>query len=208
MTHRFLFPKSAVAVLALMVALALNLAPAGAQTVPIVHSYDRVHFIGQVSNVLGSSTIPDSLSLQLGTLAIDLRTIPRTTIKANSAEAQVEGLVNGDYALVTGRRVKRAWVAVRIVYDVRPFGPLRQFSGTILRVSPNNVRLLLKLDTGHNLWVRASPKAHFRMDGHLLDVPPIFTKGETIQILALNDYGWTAYEIDLHSPFYGNWRLR
>lgn len=188
---------------ALFGAVALSLAgiltPVHAQIATTVGVSDRL--IGQVTNLIGSPTRPDGFSLQLGTSSVDLHVAPnRVTLRPLSGEAEVEGLANGDYALVNVRRVKRAWMVVRITFDVQPFAPLRQISGTLLRISPDGMRAVLRLDPTHTLLFRVTRQTRLRLDGRFTDPLTGLTKGSAVQGLLLRVNGvWAAIDLDARS---------
>jgi hypothetical protein len=191
--------RSHLAILIIAVAACLGgvVAPAHAQTPP-VNWPDRTHLVGLVSNVIGPDGDPTSFVLQLGTMSVQIGTIPRTRFVARSLEAQVEKLVAGDYALVVTRRTRDSFIAVRITYDVEPFPPLRALSGTITWVSPDQMRFRLRLDAGGKIvGVRVRPQVRFQIDGRVADTIPTLARGQTVQVLALQHNGLDAYEIDL-----------
>jgi hypothetical protein len=91
-------------------------------------------------------------------------------------------------------------VAARIMFDVQPVPPLRAVSGTILRVAANGRQLGVKLDIGGTRLVTLARDTRFRLDGRLLDTPPILLKGQSIQLVVQNTVaGWVALEVDLRS---------
>lgn len=162
---------------------------------------ERARFVGQVTTVLGSGGTPSEFILQAINGVVDIHITPQTTFVAKSAEANVEGLARDDFAVVNVRRTQQgAWVAARITYDVDPFAPLRAVTASLTRVSLDGKRLLVKADTGASRWVSIVRLTRFRMDGRLLDAPPVFLKGQSLQLVVQNTFtGWVALEIDIRS---------
>lgn len=210
MMRALLSPIRAVALsCGLFLSLAGALPHAAAQTAPPVAGFDRTRLIGEVANLQGPTSNPDSFSLQLGYLTVDLHITPNTTYVARSAEAQIEGLVNGDYAFVVTRRVRHVLIAFRIVFDVQPFHPLREFTGAVVRVSPDQMHLVMKLlDTTRTFSLRLTRQTRFKIDGRIADIPPALVKGEAIQIVALQRNGWIAFDVDVHPSTNGNRQFR
>lgn len=200
MKRSMTFGRPALLCSALLLALTAALTPANAQTVPTISAGDRL--IGQIANLTGSPTSPDSFSLQLGTASVDLRVAPnRVVLRPLSGEAEVEGLTNGDYATVNVRRVKRVWVVVRITFDVQPFAPLRQISGMVQRVSPDGMHVLLRLDQAKTLQLRITRQTRVHVDGRIAD-SQLLTKGSSVQALLLRTNGiWVAIDLDVHSQY-------
>lgn len=186
---------------AVAVMLAGVVTPARAQMIPPTGFADN-RFAGEVGAVLGAPSSPDMFTLQLGYLAMDFRVGPRTTFVPRSAEAQVEGFVQGDFAVVVGHRTKQGWLAIRIFFDVQPIRPLREIIGTIMRVSPNGARFLIRLDTGGSLFARTNRQTRFRVDGRLMDGQPSLLRGEIVQALVLQRNGWIAYEVNVRAAGY------
>jgi hypothetical protein len=170
--------------------------PAHGQTPPVGWP-DKTHLIGAVTSVIGPAGNPTSFTLELGTLTADIGTNPRTRFVARSLEAQVEKFVTGDYALVLVRKVKTGLIAVRITYDVDPFPPLRQLSGTVTWVSQDQMRFRMREGDGKIFPLRVRPQTRFSIDGRLSDSLPPLLRGQTIQVLALQRNGLDAYEIDV-----------
>jgi hypothetical protein len=117
-----------------------------------------------------------------------------------SAEAEVAGFQVGDYALVTARRVARAWVATHIDFDTQPISmvPPKIWMGTVGRVILNGKRFVLRLDTGGTRVITINPATTFRVDGQLTATPPPLKTGDVVQVTARSTAsGWVAIEIDL-----------
>ena len=170
-----------------------------AQTAPALGPGDRL--IGRIANLTGSPTSPDSFSLQLGNSSVDLRVAPNhVVLRPLSGEAEVEGLTNGDFAAVALRRIKHSWVVGRITFDVQPFAPLRQTNGTVVRLSPDGLRLLLRLDSVRVLQIRLTHLTRVRVDGRFTDPQSALIRGGTVQALLLRMSGyWLAIDLDLHT---------
>jgi hypothetical protein len=189
--------RLAIVIIALAACLGSAAVPAHSQTPP-VNWPDKTHLVGLVSDVIGPDGDPTSFVLQLGTMSVQIGTVPRTRFVARSLEAQVEKFVAGDYALVLTRRTKEAFVAVRITYDVQPFPPLRALNGMITWVSADQMRFRLRLDpSGRIVPIRVRPQVRFQLDGRAADTIPTLLRGQTVQVLALQHNGLDAYEIDL-----------
>jgi hypothetical protein len=161
---------------------------------------DHARFAGQVTTLLPAAGSPTSLVLLQPNLSVSVSINPQTQLTGQSAEANVEGLVRGDYAMVNARRVDEKWVAATITYDVDPVPPLRAVSGIVLKVSPNGRRLNVKLDSGGNRGITIGRLARYRLDNHLVDPPPILLKGEPIQLVVSRATdAWIALEVDVRS---------
>jgi hypothetical protein len=118
--------------------------------------------------------------------------------RARSAEAEVENLVVGDYAVVGARKVRGSWTAYRISFDVRPMVSGTLVTGTILKVGRNGKQLQLRLDTGQMQSITISPRTRFRINGQPTDALVDLSKGDVVQILMRStDRGWVAMEINL-----------
>jgi hypothetical protein len=184
----------------LLIVSLLALAPAGtAWAGPGGHGNLTV-FNGQVTALSGPIANPTAFTLQDRIRSVDLRIVPETMFKARSAEAEVEGFVVSDYAVVSARRVRGAWTAYRIAFDVRPMIAGTLVSGTIVKVGRTGRQLQLRLDTGQMQSVTISPRTRFRINGQPTDSPPDLSKGDLVQILMKpTDRGWVATEINLEA---------
>jgi predicted DNA binding CopG/RHH family protein len=166
------------------------LAPANAQ------------FNGQVTTLAqDKNSQPATFSLQLKARSVEIRVAPRATrFFARSAEAEVEGLQVGDYAIVVAHRVRKAWVARTIYFDVRPIYALNQITvtGAILKVDPVAKRFVLKTRNRQYRWILVTRRTKFRVDGQLVTLPPLLSKGQTVQVL-MHRVGanWPAFEVNL-----------
>jgi hypothetical protein len=158
-------------------------------------------FPGQITALIGPASNPSGLILQLGTDSIDIRLSAKTMISGKSAEADVEGLVRGDYAVVRAKRVNRVWFATRITFDVQPIAPLRLVSGMILHVNADGRHFTLRPDVGKGTYfMRVIRQTRFTMDMRPGDAPTMLIKGAVVQILCRKIDGlWTAYTINLRS---------
>jgi len=159
-----------------------------------------IRLVGQITNLQGTPDSPSGFTLQLGIDTWDLKIPPQGIIKAQSAEADVEGLVNGDYALIDARRIKHVLYAYNILYDVQPLAPLRLFDGTVVRVSPDGRRITIRADQNKVFLIRVALDARYRIDGKVSDSVPVLLKGNTMQILARHNLaGWIGYDLDLRT---------
>ncbi len=161
---------------------------------------DRARFVGQVTALLPTSGSPMSFVLLQPNVTVTVAINPQTQLTGESAEANVEGLVRDDYAIVNARRVGGKWIAARIVYDVDPILPLRTVSGSIAKLTLDGRHVNVKLDTGGSRWITIGRLARYRLDGRIEDPPPILLKGEPIQLVVNKSIGtWTALEVDVRS---------
>jgi hypothetical protein len=161
--------------------------------------------VGQVVALTGGADTPTGFTLQIGIQTMDVTVqSARTTFIARSAEADAEGLVKGDYAVVAGRRSPHGWIAKRVDYDIDPFAPLKQFGGTLTRVSPDGRHVWMRQDIGATRIFIVNRQTRFRVDARVVDLPPLLTKGESIQLVAYRtDTGWIALFVDLRSTQFG-----
>jgi hypothetical protein len=167
----------------------------------------KATFIGLITSVDSPNGVdPNDFTLELGIVSEVIRLSQTTMITGKTAEAVVEGLASGDYAVVRAKRFKGSWYAIRVVFDVQPLPPLRLISGTIVRITKDLRHFVLKPDTGKgNLLVRLMRQTRFHVDGRPVDGPPpsqwIF--GPTtiaIQVLLRRDVGaWSAFDIYMRS---------
>lgn len=131
---------------------------------------------------------------------VSMRIAPRATFTARSAEAEVEGLHVGDYAIVRARNLRSGWVALHIAFDVQPIripnpAPI---IARVVRETPNNRFLVVRLSSGVTRWVMLDAGTRFRVDGIPAAVAPAFVRGELVHlILRQRPHGWTAVEVDL-----------
>jgi hypothetical protein len=161
---------------------------------------DHARFVGQVTALVPASGSPTSFVLLQPNTSVSVSINPQTQLTGQSAEANVEGLVRDDYAVVNARRIDGKWVAAMITYDVDPVPPLRTVSGSVVKVSPNGRRVNVRLDAGGNRLVFIGRLARFRLDNHLVDPPPILFKGESIQfVVNKSGVSWVALEVDIRS---------
>ncbi len=145
---------------------------------------------------------PSGLTVQLGLLTSQVRILPQTTvIVAKSAEAEVEGLLPGDYVLINLQRRSHLMTARRLTYDVQPFFPMKSYSGAILRQSADQKRFLVRLVTNRNLWFRTSARlTRYEVDGKLQSTVPLLTKGEDVEILTYRlELNWVAVDVNVTS---------
>lgn len=161
-------------------------------------------FVGQVTVVTGPAAAPTGFTFQYKDRFVDMHTSPNaTTYQARSAEAEVEGLLPGDYAVVRARHQKKGWTAVLVTFDVRPFANLRPqmvLDGTVTRVVPNQRRFAMRLDGGGTRVVKVAAQARLLLDGQPTDPPPALVKGTVVQVVLRKlDAGWTAVLINIRT---------
>jgi hypothetical protein len=171
---------------------------------------------GQITNIMGTSASPTGFTLQLGLQSWTLQIPLKGIIRAQSAEADVEGLVNNDYAsvdarlvkIVDARSVRYVLDAQRTLFDVQPVMPLRLFMGTVARVSPDGRRITIRLDLSRTVVIHPGLMTRYRVDSRATDVPPTLAKGNMVDILArrMGDGSWVAYDLNLRSTSLGNGR--
>ena len=191
--------KVPTAALAALLGIAGSLTPVGAHESAVTQRAP-VRFNGQVIRVVGPVENPTGFRLQLPARVVDFEISPTATFTAESAEANVEGFVKGDYALVFANRVRRAWIATRILFDVDPIGgPVQvRVTGTITRVTPNQKRFVLKLDSGELRLVTVVPKTTFLMNDQPVTAPPVLAKDDLVTVvMRRTPRGWFAVSVDL-----------
>lgn len=186
----------------LLLGSSIALTPVRAQSGPGPHG-PVIQFNGQVIAVAGPPDSPTGFTLLHGALTTDFRLAPAASLQARSAEAAVAGFATGDYALVTARRVKFAWVAIRVSYDVNPIpgrAVIVVLTGTIVRVSPNGKILTIKLVNGTTHDVFIDLQTTFRVDGQLTDTPPLLSAGEVVTVRTRHaPRGWVAIDVNLRT---------
>jgi hypothetical protein len=171
---------------------------------------------GQITNIMGTSASPTGFTLQLGLQTWTLQIPLKGIIRAQSAEADVEGLVTNDYAsvdarlvkIVDARSVRYVLYAQRTLFDVQPVMPLRLFVGTVVRVSPDGRRITIRLDLSRTVVIHPGLMTRYRVDSRATDIPPTLVKGTMVDILArrMGDGSWVAYDLNLRSISLGNGR--
>lgn len=144
-----------------------------------------VRFYGQVTSASLVKGVPSAFTLITRNGPVDFRLPPRANLVSRSAEAEVEGFQSGDYAIVMARRVNRGWVANRVEYDVQPITVAVQvtLTGTVQRVSANGKLFSMQLDSGPLRWVVINARTKYRLDGQLLDGPPVLMRGDAVTVI-------------------------
>lgn len=145
---------------------------------------------------------PIRFTLQTSNRVVTIKIAPRATFTALSAEAEVEGLRVGDYAVVRVRHPGHVWIGLHIAFDVRPIPvPNRaNWIASVVRETPNDRFLVVQLPSGVTRWVMLDPHTKFRAYGALTSSPPVFDRQELVRIHARRTpHGWIALEIDLLS---------
>jgi len=161
---------------------------------------DRARFVGQVTALLPANGSPTAFVLLQPNVSVTISINPQTQLTGSSAEANVEGLARDDYAVVNAKHVQGRWIAIKIMYDVDPILPLRSVSGSVLRLTLDGRHVDVRLDTGGSRWITIGRLARYRLDGRVIDPPPILLKGEPVQ-LVINRAAvpWLALELDVRS---------
>jgi hypothetical protein len=155
-------------------------------------------YIGQVIALDGRLDNPTGVMLQLGTDSTDIKLGPRYTAQPQSAEAEVEGLAVGDYALVTAHLVRGDLVAQRVQFDVEPFGRMKLITGSVTWVSPNGKHLRLRVaDTGNTRVLQLVRSTQYEIDGKVQIAPLLLAKEQTVQVLILHD-NFQLYAVDVN----------
>lgn len=158
-------------------------------------------FRGKVIGVDGAPANPfDFAILTKPGHVIEFRVVASTRFHALSAEAEVQGFLSGDYALVTATRMNKDWVAINVSYDVAPPPPLRTVTGVVARVSPDNSRFEVHLDNGVNRWFPIAPSVRIKVNG-IPGGPAGIVKGAAVAVtLEKLDRDWVVVEIDVLPP--------
>jgi hypothetical protein len=165
-----------------------------------LQAIDRARFVGQVTALLPINGSPTAFVLLQPSLSVTISINPQTQLTASSAEANVEGLARDDYAVVNAKHVQGRWIAAKITYDVDPILPLRTVSGSVVRLTPDGRRVNVKLDTGGSRWITIGRLARYRLDGRIIDPPPILLQSEPVQfVINRATIPWVALEVDVRS---------
>jgi hypothetical protein len=164
---------------------------------------------GQVAGILGPAAGPTGLAIQQQqgkedtsktvTIRLDARA---TILRARTAEAQVEGLTVGDFAVVQVVRSGTDLTAKRVVFDVDPFGPIRFFSvtGTLLRFNRAGTQVLLSLPGGAARWIILTSNTRYALDGIPTETVPALQHNNVLTVnVHLTDRGWVAQAVNLKS---------
>ena len=209
MLSRFRIRRVRWLVLAVLLGLMGVVVPAGTRGQAQVHPTPvrpvlpiTARFAGLVTSVSGPSASPTSFTLETKARPIDLRVAPAAVFTPKSAEAEVEGFMVGDYAVVNARRINRTWVAEQISFDVRPVKHPRDITvtGSVLRVAVNGKHFEIALDSGGSRWVAINATTQFRLDGQLVFNPPPLSKGERVTVVMRSTLsGWVAVEVNLRT---------
>lgn len=169
--------------------------PLGSQTRPN-------RFSGQVIGLDGLASSPTGFRLQVNSRIIDFRiTVPGTTFTARTAEAQVVGFGQYDFATVVATRVNAEWTAVRVLYDVVPFGPIRDFTvtGRVVSVDKKGRNALLRLTSGDTHIVRLVLTTKYEINGLPADAPITLVKDDVVEVTIHRNLGnvWIATTVNL-----------
>jgi hypothetical protein len=160
-----------------------------------------IRFAGQVSGVLGPDASPTGITLRLqGDQKVTVRFAPRTILKARSAEAQVEGLMVGDFAVVQVVRANVDWSARRVFFDVDPFGPIRFFTvtGSVVRLNRAGTQVLLALPGGTTRWIIITRNTHYSIDGVSTEAAPVLERSTVLQVdVHKVPRGWVAISVNV-----------
>lgn len=191
--------SSALAVL--LAVLAMAPLPAAARVTAGMHvPIERL--IGQVAAISAPNGSPTQFTLQTADRVVAMKIAPRATFTALSAEAEVEGLNIGDYAIVRARHPRRGWVALHIEFDVRPVhvSDLVTLVASVVRETPNGHDLVVRLPSSIIRWVVLDAQTKFRVYGPLSSGPPVFGRGDLVHItMRRGPQRWIAVEVDIIS---------
>ncbi|MBV9281113.1 MAG: hypothetical protein JOZ41_13610 [Chloroflexi bacterium] len=201
--------------LALWLGLGSALGPAAARPLPQVGSLTR--FVGMVGAVVGPADTPTGFSLLLASgRLVPFVTAPNATFSGKSAEAAVEGLQRGDYAIVQARnvsvvvahRLRKHWVAYHVDFDVQPITPTpapkpaaATITGTVTRVTVDGRRFAVQDQATLKVWtITIDARTVFRVDGQLMPGPPVLSKGDSVVVRARKAGSvWVATEVNLRT---------
>lgn len=162
-----------------------------------------VRFAGQITAVLGTDASPTGIAVQLQnsrTVVIHFAPVPKTILKARSAEAQVEGLMVGDFAVVQATKMGLDWNARRVVFDVDPFGPIRYFTvtGSVTRLNRAGTQILLALPGGAARWIIMTRNTRYLLDGVPAEATPAIQRSDVLQVdVHKVPRGWVATSINI-----------
>lgn len=155
---------------------------------------------GQVIAISTPNGSPTRFTIETADRDVTVRIAPAATFTALSAEAEVEGLRVGDYAIVRVRHPHDAWVALHITFDVRPIHIRGQVTivATVIRETPNGRYLIVRLPSGAIRWIILGTQTKFRLYGALTSNPPLFAREELVHVTMRRiPRGWIAIEVDL-----------
>ncbi len=160
-------------------------------------------FVGQITGVLGSDASPTGITMQLQvSRTVTVRLAAKTILKARSAEAQVEGLMVGDFAVIQAVRGSLDWNARRVIFDVDPFGPIRFFTvtGSVVRLNRADTQVLLALPGGSTRWIIMTRNTHYSLDGVPTEAAPALLRTDVLQVdVHKVPRGWVATAINVKS---------
>lgn len=156
-------------------------------------------FGGQIVALTGNTDNPTGFTLQMKSHNMDFKISPTTVFTARSAQAELQGFSVNDYAIVEARHVRRTWISTRIDFDITPIVPNQiTLTGSVWRISINQKRLAMKLDTGDVRWVNIIARTRYRIDAQPIDGTLVLTKGEVVEIRAQRTvHGLFALDINL-----------
>lgn len=164
---------------------------------------------GQIAGILGPAAGPTGLVIQQQQgKAVAAKTVTirldaaRTVLRARTAEAQVEGLAVGDFAVVLATRSNGDLTARRVEFDVDPFGPIRFFTvtGTVLRLNRAGTQILLSLPGGTTRWIILTDNTRYTLDGVPTATVPVLQHNNVVTVdIHLVERGWVAQAVNLKS---------
>jgi hypothetical protein len=126
----------------------------------------------------------------------------RTILRARTAEAQVEGLTAGDFAVVQAIKVGTDWTARRVVFDVDPFGPIQNFTviGSVVRLNRPGTQVLLAIPGGTTRWIILTRNTHYSLDGIPIETTPALPRNSVLSVdVHVTVRGWVAQAINLRT---------
>ncbi len=163
---------------------------------------DGVPLVGQVLSVDSIGGNPTGFILQTKTHIVACRIAAHATFTARSAEAEVEGFRDGDYAIVKARPMHQSWIALHITFDVRPLHLPEEVSvtATVVSESANGHSLTVRLPSSRTRTVILVPRTTFQENAIPTSTPPTFVRGDLVHIvMRATPKGWIALSIDLSS---------
>lgn len=188
-----------VSLLAVILGLIITPSPAAARSISTLGT-DDVLLVGQVLTVDSTAGIPTNFVLETKTRIINFRIGARATFTARSAEAEVEGFTEGDYAIVKARHAGHTWLALRITFDVQPLHvpDKRAMTATVIRERMSPRQLVVRLPSAQTRRVSLDSQTAFQVNSVPTSTPPIFVRGALVHLTVQSTTrGWIALDVDL-----------
>jgi predicted lipoprotein len=182
-----------------------SLAPAAAaKAIPATAPNRPIRFSGQVVALDGLASGPTGFRLQVNSSGrvIDFHINQiSTTFTARTAEAQVVGFGQYDFATVVASRANAEWTAVKVLYDVVPFGPIRDFTvtGRVVNADKKGRSALLRLASGDTHVVRLTAMTKYEINGIITDAPIALVRDSIVEVTVHRNVEnvWVATTVNL-----------